>query len=137
LVETAVVARVSGPQNSAQTSALSILKSESETRTSTKRLNICTKLLRTRSKHRTALQAGHSEEWLCSIFANLTEDLEIALRSAWHATMIVHYQSMRQANVSLHTYMRQAFAKVIGHAADEVTDINCKQCLAIFIHANH
>jgi hypothetical protein len=83
------------------------------------------------------LQAGHSEEWLCSIFANLTEDLEIALRSAWLATMIVHCQSMRQADRSLHTHMRQAFATVLGHAADEVIDINCTQCLAIYIQANH
>jgi hypothetical protein len=83
--------------------------------------------LQTRSKHRIAWQAGHSEEWLCSIFANLTEDLEIALRSAWHATMIVHYQSMRQAEGSLHNRMRQAFATVLGHAADEVTVINCTQ----------
>jgi hypothetical protein len=42
-------------------------------------------------------QAGHSEEWLCTIFSNLTEELEIALRAAWHATMVVHSQCMRQA----------------------------------------
>jgi hypothetical protein len=69
-------------------------------------------------------QAGHREEWLCSMFSNLTEDLEIALRSAWLATMIVHSQSIRHAEGSVYNRTRQAIATVLGHAADEVTAIN-------------
>jgi hypothetical protein len=65
-------------------------------------------------------QAGHSEEWLCAIFSNLTEELEIALRAAWHATMVVHSQCMRQAEESLHNRSRRAMATVLGHATYEV-----------------
>jgi hypothetical protein len=43
---------------------------------------------------------GYSEDWLCSIFANLTEDLYVALRAAWLSGMIVHKYRMLQAEQS-------------------------------------
>jgi hypothetical protein len=70
-----------------------------------------------------ALQEGHSEEWLCSIFANLTEDLEIALQAAWHATMVVHNQCMRQADCGMNSFPRQAIAKMLGCEVEKVSDL--------------
>ncbi len=58
-------------------------------------------------------QAGHSESFLCSIFANLTPDLAEALRDAWLASMIAHRQSMRLAEGSAHNRTRKALASVL------------------------
>ena len=51
-------------------------------------------------------QVGHSEDWLCSIFSNLTEDLYVALRAAWLSGMIVHKHHMLQAGQSKFSSMR-------------------------------
>jgi hypothetical protein len=55
-------------------------------------------------------QVGLSEDWLCSIFSNLTEDLSVALRAAWLSGMIVHKYHMLQAEASAFSRMR-AFAR--------------------------
>ena len=65
-----------------------------------------------------AHQAGHSESFLCSIFANLTADLAEALRDAWLASMIGHRQSMRLAEGSAHNRTRQALASVLKFKDD-------------------
>jgi hypothetical protein len=57
----------------------------------------------------------------------LSLDLEIALRSAWHATMILQNQSIRQAEGSLHNRTRQVLAAVLGQSANEVTVISRKR----------
>ena len=57
------------------------------------------------------VQAGYSEEWLCTIFSNLTDDLYVALRAAWLSGMIVHKHHMLQAGQSEFSRMR-AFVRL-------------------------
>ena len=57
------------------------------------------------------VQVGHSEDWLCSVFSNLTEDLYVALRAAWLSGMIVHKHHMLQAGQSEISIMRAIFRK--------------------------
>ena len=66
-------------------------------------------------------QLGYPEEWLCSIFANLTQDLSLALRTAWLSMMIIHKRKMCQAELTEHSHMlanaRTAFpsSKRVSH----------------------
>jgi hypothetical protein len=58
-------------------------------------------------------QAGHPESWLCSIFANLTDDLATALRDAWLASMILLSEANLMAERSTFNRMRRAVASAI------------------------
>jgi hypothetical protein len=58
-------------------------------------------------------QAGHPESWLCSIFANLTDDLAAALRDAWLASMILLSEANLMAERSTYNRMRRVVASVI------------------------
>jgi hypothetical protein len=64
-------------------------------------------------------QAGHPELWLCSIFANLTDDLAAALRDAWFSSMILRRQATHQAENSAYNRMRRALVGAVDEA--EVT----------------
>ena len=55
----------------------------------------------------TMCQTGHSEWWMCSIFANLTDDLAAALRDAWLASMIYGRQANRLAEHSANNRTRR------------------------------
>ncbi len=59
-------------------------------------------------------QAGHSEAFLCSVFANLTDELVGALRDAWLAMMVAQRRAMRRAEDSPHNRARGAIGRVLG-----------------------
>jgi hypothetical protein len=60
------------------------------------------------------LQAGHSEEWLCSIFASLTEELEFVIRAAWLSMKILQRKCMQIAESSIGNRFRRA-TSALGH----------------------
>jgi hypothetical protein len=59
------------------------------------------------------LQSGFSEEWLCSIFSNLTEDLLESLRAAWLSVMIIHLHSMQQADNTAYSQYRRKMQQIM------------------------
>lgn len=63
----------------------------------------------------TVCQAGFSEQWLCSLFGNLTEDLNVALRAALISTYIIQKHSMISAENSVFNSMRYAVGWLFGH----------------------
>ncbi len=67
-------------------------------------------------KAHTVRQAGHPESWLCSIFANLTDDRVTVLRDAWLASMVLCGQANRLAERTTYNRTRRL---VLGIAADE------------------
>ncbi len=70
-------------------------------------------------------QLGFPEEWLRSIFANLTQDLYSALRAAWLSMMIIHKHHMCQAELTEYSRML-AFARAASpYAAKRVSEYPC------------
>lgn len=59
-------------------------------------------------------QAGFSEDWLCAIFSNLTEELYSALQAAWLSMMIIQRERMLMAEDSMHNRLYRATASVLG-----------------------
>jgi hypothetical protein len=59
-------------------------------------------------------QAGFSEEWLCDIFSNLTEELNSSLQAAWLSIMIIQRERMLIAADSMHNRLRRVFAATHG-----------------------
>ena len=65
-----------------------------------------------------SLKAGLSEEWLCSLFGNLPEDLCDALRAAYVSSLIVHKHNMTRAETSTHNRMRYAIGSIFGRTSE-------------------
>jgi hypothetical protein len=65
------------------------------------------------------LQAGFSEEWLCSIFSNLTDELHVALRAATVSAFIIHKYNMMRAESSTYNRMRLAMGWLFGRCNEE------------------
>ena len=69
----------------------------------------------------TICQAGHPESWLCSIFANLTDDLAAALRDAWLTSMILRRQATGLAEGSTYNRMCHVLSSSAIHEAEVTT----------------
>ena len=68
------------------------------------------------------MQLGFPEAWLSSIFANLTQDLYVALRAAWLSTMIIHKHHMCHAELTEHSRVL-AIARAAAPASAKVVRI--------------
>ena len=60
---------------------------------------------------------------MCSIFTNLTEDLNVALRAAWLSSMIIHKQHMLTAKRSTFSQSREAMARALGRGGAEPAEV--------------
>ena len=78
-------------------------------------------------------QIGYSEAWLQAIFANLSDDLALALRDAWLASMLEQRESMLIAEGSVFNVYHQSLAHVMGCGVEtmvrsQLTSIRKKSC---------
>mmetsp|Transcript_35742 Transcript_35742/g.93760 ORF Transcript_35742/g.93760 Transcript_35742/m.93760 type:complete len:249 (-) Transcript_35742:310-1056(-) len=69
-------------------------------------------------------QVGYPEEWLCSIFNNLPDELSEALRAAYFGVSIVHEMNMQRAQDSFCNRMRQTIRNLFGNK-DEYWEVIC------------
>ena len=71
-------------------------------------------ILKSLTSHHVSVQAGYSEDWLRSIYSNLTDELSFALRDAWLATVVIQRVNSLRAENNLPNRTQMAFAAALG-----------------------